>query len=151
MNRLALLLAFALAACSRDRAEPDLKLSNGWARETVAGQNAAAAYLTIVNNGAGSDRLVGVSSEAAKHAMLHSTSMDDGVMRMRHMADGLAIPSKAAVELSPGQTHIMLTGLRQPLKRGATIQVHFDFERSADQDVEVKVLDPAAAGLHGAR
>jgi copper(I)-binding protein len=140
-----------LAACGREQAQPELKLSNGWARETVAGQNAAAAYLTIVNNGAGSDRLVGVSSDAATHAMLQSTSTEDGVMRMRHMADGLAIPSKAAIELSPGRTHIMLTGLKQPLKRGETIELRLDFERSADQDLAVKVLDPAAAGLQGAR
>jgi copper(I)-binding protein len=146
-----MILAFVLAACGREQAQPDLKLSNGWARETVPGQNAAAVYLTIANNGAGSDRLGGVSSDAAAHAMLHSTSMDDGVMRMRHLADGLAIPSKAAVELSPGRTHIMLTGLNQPLKRGDTIQVRLDFDRSADRDLEVKVLDPAAAGLQGAR
>ena len=151
MNRLAILLMFSLAACGRDEAQPDLKLSNGWARETVPGQNAAAAYLTIVNNGAGSDRLVSVSSDAATHAMLHSTSMDDGVMRMRPIDDGLAIPSKAAVELSPGRTHIMLTGLKQPLASGQTFQVRLDFERSHDQDLDVKVLDPAAAGLQGAR
>ena len=151
MNKPVLLFAFALVGCGREQAEPDLKLSNGWARETVAGQNAAAAYLTIVNNGAGSDRLIGVSSDAAAQAMLHSTSTDDGVMRMRHLADGLAVPSKAAVELSPGRTHIMLTGLNHPLERGQTFQIRFDFERSADQDLAVKVLDPAAAGLQGAR
>ena len=112
----------------------------------MPGQNTAAAYLTVVNNGAGSDRLVGVSSDAAGHAMLHSTAVNDGVMRMRDVDDGLAIPSKAAVELSPGHTRIMLTGLKQPLKRGDTIRVRLDFERSADQDLEVKILDPAAAG-----
>ena len=151
MKRLAFVLAFALAGCGREQAAPDLKLSNGWARETVPGQNAAAAYLTIVNNGAGSDRLLGVSSEAARHAMLHSTSMDGGVMRMRHLSDGLAIPSKAAVELSPGRTHIMLTGLKQSLHSGQTITIRFDFERSADRAFEVKILDAASAGLQGAR
>ena len=151
MNRLALILALAVAGCGREPAEPDLKLSNGWARETVSGQNAAAAYLTIVNNGAGSDRLIGVSSDAATQVMLHSTSMDDGVMRMRHIADGLDIPSKAAVELSPGQTHIMLSDLNRPLKRGESFSIRLDFERSPDQDFLVKVLDPASAGLQGAR
>ena len=151
MNRLALFLMFALVACGREPAPPDLKLSHGWARETVAGQNAAAAYLTIVNNGAGSDSLVSVSSDASMHAMLHSTSMDDGVMRMRPIDGGLAIPSKAAVELSPGRTHIMLTGLKQPLESGQTFQIRLDFERSADQDLDIKVLDATAAGSLGAR
>ena len=72
-------------------------------------------------------------------------------MRMRHVSDGLAIPSKAAVELSPGRTHVMLTGLDHRLKRGQTFMLDLDFERSADQKVRVKVLDPATAGLQEAR
>ena len=72
-------------------------------------------------------------------------------MRMRHMHAGLAIPSKAAVELSPGRTHIMLTGLKEPLRSGESIRVRFDFDRSADQDLDVKILDAASAGLQGAR
>jgi copper(I)-binding protein len=151
MKRLAILFACTLAACDREQAAPDLKLSGGWARETVAGQKTGAAYLTIVNNGAGSDRLVGLSSDAAKHVMLHSTSAEDGVARMRHLHDGLAIPSKAAVELTPGRTHIMLEGLKAPLQRGQAFTLNLDFERSPDRSVDVKVLDPAAAGLQGAR
>ena len=151
MKRLVMLLACALAGCGRGHAAPDVKLSNGWARETVAGQKAGAAYLTIVNNGAGSDRLVRLSSDAADHVMLHSTSTDDGVTRMRQLPHGLPVPSKAAVELTPGRTHIMLTGLKQPLERGQTFAVRFDFERSPDQKLDVKVLDPATAGLQEAR
>ena len=151
MKRLALLLFCAVSACGREQATPDLKVSSGWARETVTGQKTGAAYLTIVNNGAGSDRLIGLSSEAARHVMLHSTSIEDGVARMRHMHEGLEIPSKAAVELTPGRTHIMLEGLKEPLQRGQRFSLRLDFERSRDREIDIKVLDPATAGLQEAR
>ena len=151
MHRFAIPILILAAACSRSSAAPDLKPTQGWARETVPGQTTAAVYLSIINNGTGSDRLVGVSSEIAGHAMLHSTATHDGVSRMRHLEHGLPIPSKTAVELSPGRTHVMLSGLKRALRRGETFELGLQFERSAPKHVAVKVLDPAAAGVQEAR
>jgi copper(I)-binding protein len=151
MNRLAIPLVLLLAACSSGSAAPEIKISDGWARETVPGQNSAAAYLTITNNGTGEDQLEAVSSDAAMHAMLHSTSSDGDVTRMRHLDHGIEIPSKAAVELSAGRNHVMLTGLKRPLTRGQKITLTLKFRRSGEKKVDIKVLDPASAGLQEAR
>ena len=117
----------------------------------MPGQTSSAAYLVIINNGTGADRLIGVKSDVAAHTMLHSTSMEGGVMRMRHLSDGLEIPSKAAVELSPGRTHVMLMGLKDPLKRGEKFTLRLRFKRSGEKDAVIKVLDPSSAGLQEAR
>lgn len=152
MIKYTLPLVLLLASCGNDPALPDLKTTNGWARETVPGQSSAAAYLTVINNGTGADRLVGVSSKAAAHAMVHSTmTSDHGVSRMRHMEGGLPIPAKTAVELSPGRTHIMLSGLEQPLRRGQKLTLELRFEKSGRRQATVKVLDPTSAGLQEAR
>jgi copper(I)-binding protein len=152
MIRFALPLTLLLASCGNGSARPDVKPADGWARETVPGQTSAAAYLTLINNGTGADRLVAVSSEAAAQAMVHSTMTSDrGVSRMRHLGDGLAIPAKTAVELTPGRNHIMLTGLKQPLRRGQRLTLELRFERSGTKQAMVKVLDPARAGLQEAR
>jgi len=152
MIKFALPLALLLAGCGNDPALPDLKTADGWSRETVPGQASAAAYLTVINNGTGVDRLLTVSSDAAAHAMVHTTmTTDQGVSRMRHMADGLPIPPKTAVELSPGRTHIMLSGLKQPLRRGQKLTLELRFEKSGSKLATVKVLDPTSAGLQEAR
>jgi copper(I)-binding protein len=151
MTRFLVPFALLLAACSNDPPTPELKPGDGWARESVPGQTSAAAYLTVTNNGTGPDRLVAVSTDAAAHTMLHSTSEQDGVTRMRHMGDGLAIPSKTAVELSPGRTHVMLNGLKKPLRRGQVFTLTLKFERSGEKKAVIKVLDPASAGLQEAR
>ena len=152
MIRFALPLTLLLAGCGNGSARPDVKPADGWARETVPGQTSAAAYLTVINNGTGADRLVAVSSEAAAHAMVHSTmTSEQGVTRMRHLGDGLAIPAKTAVELTPGRNHIMLTGLKRPLRRGQKLALELRFQRSGTKHALVKVLDPARAGLQEAR
>jgi len=151
MFRFAIPLCLLAAACSDGSARPDLKTTDGWARESVPGQTSAAAYLTIINNGTGEDHLVGVRSDVAGHAMLHSTVTEGGVMRMRHIGGGLEIPSKTAVELSPGRTHVMLSGLKAPLRRGEKFTLQLEFERSGRRKAVVKVLDPSSAGLQEAR
>lgn len=151
MNRLAIAAALLLASCGEGRTPSDLKLTDGWARETAPGQSTAAAYVTISNNGTGDDRLVGASSAVAEHAMVHQSSADDGVARMRHLDEGLNIPSKAALQLAPGGTHVMLMGLKRPLKAGETIAVELKFERSEPRSIDIKILDAATAGRQGSQ
>lgn len=150
MNRLLFAAALLLASCGQHRTPSDLKLTDGWARETAPGQTTAAAYLIISNNGTGEDRLVGASSTAAEMTMIHQSSSENGVARMRHLGEGLEIPSKAALQLAPGGTHVMLMGLKQPLKAGETIPVELKFERSEPRAIDVKILDAASAGRQGA-
>ena len=135
--------ALLLAACSA-RETPDIIVENGWARATVAGQDSAAAYLTIVNRGGADDRLVSVSVPRANMAMLHGTSMDGGVMRMRAMSDGLTVPARATVELAPNGTHIMLNGLTAPLRAGERLPAKLNFAEAGTKDVTIKVEEASA-------
>jgi periplasmic copper chaperone A len=136
-----LLFAFAallLAACQPG--EPAIAVEGGWARATVAGQSGGAAYLTIVNRGS-DDRLVEVSVPRAGQAMLHGSSMEGGVMRMRHLSDGLPIPAGSTVELAPNGTHIMLMGLATPLRPGEQFPVTLRFARAGASETTIKVED----------
>jgi len=131
--------ALLLAAC--EAKAPDIEVENGWARATLAGQSSAAAYLTIVNRGRGDDRLVEVSVPRAKHAMLHNSSMTNGVMRMRDANDGVAIPAGASVALAPNGRHIMLKGLASPLRPGEQFPATLRFAKAGTKDVTIKVED----------
>lgn len=135
--------ALLLAACSA-RDAPDIVVENGWARATVAGQDSAAAYLTIVNRGGSEDRLVSVSVPGANLAMLHSSSMDGGVMRMRDLTDGLAIPAGATVDLAPNGTHIMLAGLKAPLHADEQFSATLRFAKTGTKAITIKVRDASA-------
>jgi copper(I)-binding protein len=144
-------LALAVLGCSAsDESPADIAVSNGWTREIAPGQSAAAIYLTIANRGEGGDRLVTVAADQGK-AALHSNSSADGVARMRPLADGLKIPPRSTVALKPGGTHIMLTGLKQPLRRGEAIGLTLGFERSGQRPITIRVIEAGgeAHSSHG--
>jgi copper(I)-binding protein len=143
----AIVAAIALASCSGGASAPaDVRVTDAWARATVAGQPSAAVYLTIANRGHGDDRLLAVSTPIAKEATLHSSSSEGGIMRMRMLPDGIAIPAGATVTLEPSGNHAMLTGLSKPLAKGSHFSLDLKFERSGDRQVDVRVLDPSTAG-----
>jgi hypothetical protein len=134
--------ALLLASCKPASAPPAVSVDGAWARATVTGQTGSAAYFTIRNAG-GEDKLLAVTSPAAD-ASLHSTSMDNGVMRMRPLAS-IEIPANGSIELKPGGTHVMLMGLKRPLAAGTTLELDLKFERSGERKVTAEVR-PADAG-----
>lgn len=131
--------ALLLASCSK-AGDPDIQIADAWARETVAGQTSTAAYMTIRNAGSGDDRLVGVTAPAPAKAMLHASESSGGISRMRQMGSGLAIPAKASVELKPGGSHVMITGLAAPLPEGARLDLRLNFKKSGERRVAVPVF-----------
>jgi copper(I)-binding protein len=103
---------------------------------------AGAAYVSLMAHGE-ADRLLGVSSPAAKMAALHKTVEVDGVMKMEHV-DALEIPANGMLEMKPGGYHIMLMGLAQPLKEGDEIEITLTFEKAGEVKVKARVGGVAA-------
>ena len=102
-----------------------LTVVDPWARASVGA--VAGAFLTIRNDGE-ADRLVGASSEIASEAMLHESRMEGGVMEMRHV-DAIVVPAHGQISLKPGGYHLMLMGLKTPLKAGDTFPLTLVFEK----------------------
>ena len=140
-----LFAALLLASCSKG-GPPDVRISDAWARETISGQTSTAAYVTLKNEGASDDRLVSVSAEAPAMAMIHSSESSDAIARMRPMDSGLAVPAGATIELEPGGTHVMVTGLRAPLNVGDTLKLSMRFEKSGERPVDILVTPAFGPG-----
>lgn len=143
MKTIAALGLLLLASCTAS-APPAISVDGAWARATVAGQMSSAAYFTIRNAG-GADKLLSVSSPSA-NASMHSTSTDNGVMRMRPLP-ALDVPANATVELKPGGTHVMLMGLKAPLEAGSTILLDLKFEKSGEHHVTANVRPADGAAM----
>ncbi len=96
----------------------DIEVSRAWTRATAPGQEEAAVDLTISSKQAAT--LVGISSPAARTVELHSMTMDGGMMRMREVKS-IELPAGKSVNLEEGGYHVMLDGLKAPLKEGETL------------------------------
>ncbi len=143
---LPLALAAALAAAPA-AAKPAMHVS-GWARPTVAAQKSAAVYLSIHNGGPGSDRLLSITTPVAASATIHSTTMAGGVMRMRGVPS-VGIAANRRIDMKPGGLHVMLTGLKAPLRAGQTLPLTLRFERAGSVRASVPVQMAAPSEAHG--
>jgi copper(I)-binding protein len=69
---------------------------------------------------------------------LHSMSMDGNVMKMRHI-DAIDLPAGQTIELKSGGLHLMLMGLKAPLKDGDRLPMTLKFEKAGSIEVIVNV------------
>ena len=122
----------------------DLVIDHAWTRATPGGADVGIGYLTIENKGTAPDKLTGASTPAAAKAELHEMSMDNGVMKMRPAKDGLPIPPGQSVTLAPGGLHLMLMGLKNPLKEGGKVPLTLQFEKAGKVDVTLDVQSVGA-------
>jgi copper(I)-binding protein len=130
-----------------------IEIEQPWARATPKGASIGAAYMKITNTGTEPDRLVGGSIAFARRFEVHSMTMEQGVMKMREVKDGLEIKPGETVELKPGGYHVMFVDLKEPLKKGEDVTVTLTFAKAGTIDVKYPVEaigagGPAAQGMN---
>jgi len=116
-----------------------ITVAGAWARASAGRARNGAAYFTIFNKGAKVDRLIGVETPMAKKAQLHEHRMSDGIMRMREVKGGLAIPPGGKLRFAPRGFHVMLMGLGKPLKAGEGFPLTLVFQRAGRITVNVAI------------
>jgi copper(I)-binding protein len=129
----------------------DLTVTSPWTRATPGGAKIAGGYLKITNNGTSADRFVGAKSVEADHVEIHEMSMNDGVMKMRPLPNGLEIKPGETVELKSGGYHLMFMDLKQPLKQGDIFKATLQFEKAGSLDVNFNVNALGATGASGSQ
>ena len=103
-------------------------------------------FRTLKNTGREADRLLSATTTAAESMELHSSTIVDNVMRMRPLA-AIDLPPGADLKVRHGgEIHLMLIGLKAPLKNGDRFTVRLKFERAGEHDVVVQVQQPRTDG-----
>ncbi len=129
-----------------------VEVRDAYARSASEMAQTGAAFMVIHNQGGASDRLIGVSSDAAAKVELHTHHEDsNGVMRMIHVEEGFDLPTDGEIVMERGGNHVMFMGLIAPFKQGDMIDLTLIFETAGEVVVQVPVdLDrqPQASG-HG--
>ncbi len=136
----ALCAGFATSALAQS-----VDIKNAWIRASVQGQSATGAFMTLTSRE--DTRLVGVVSPAAGVAEVHEMKVDNGIMKMRAVEGGLALPAGKAVELKPGGYHVMLMDLKAALPKGSTVPMTLVFKDAKGVESRVELtLAVATAG-----
>jgi copper(I)-binding protein len=132
----------ALSLLVASAAHAQVRVDEAWVRTTVAEQKTTSAYMALTSATGG--RLVAASSPIAAAVTVHEMKMEGDVMRMRAVP-ALPLPAGQRVELKPGGFHVMLEGLKQPVKAGDVIPLKLVVEApdGKREDVEVRAVAKA--------
>ncbi len=102
---------------------PDVQIENARVRALIPGQDKTVAYLDVANRTGETVALVGARAATVRTIEIHTTRMDDGVMRMRRLQT-VEIPAGETVRFEPGGRHLMLFGVRS-LNEELPVQLEF--------------------------
>lgn len=138
----------AAFASATDVSASNVMITKAYARASATPTaKTSAAYVSLMNHAAEADKLLSASTPAAMSTEIHKTESVDGVMKMMP-AGVIEIPASGMLEMKPGGYHIMLMGLKQPLKKGDEIEITLTFEKAGEMTVKVPVEEVAAGSMN---
>lgn len=118
-----------------------MSVTDAWANATPVGASVAAVYLEIEAGQA--DTLLSATTTVADRVEMHTSSEENGMMRMRPLPQvPLAVDQR--LSFAPGGAHFMLLGLRQPLPAGLRFPVTLQFQNAGARTVQVQVVEPGS-------
>jgi copper(I)-binding protein len=147
-------LALALAAPSvagTAKAGP-IDVEQAWARATPSHAPSAVTFLTLANHGRKADALIKAAAPSvAGTTQLHVMRMRGSIMEMREVAK-IALPAGRTVTMAPGGNgyHLMMMGLKGPLKAGEHFPLTLTFRHAGTTVVDVAVSGIGAMAPGGA-
>ncbi|MGC8649907.1 MAG: copper chaperone PCu(A)C [Hydrogenobaculum sp.] len=121
-------------------AKPDIVIKDPWVRLMPPTSKVSAAYMKIENKGNSEDMLLWAKSSISKITQLHKTINSNGIMKMVRVKK-FTIKPKQTLILKPGGYHIMLIGLKHPLKKGEKVTLWLKFKYSGIKKVVAPVED----------
>ncbi|MDX8378772.1 MAG: copper chaperone PCu(A)C [Gallionella sp.] len=136
MNKLIKLGALLCAAMlSTSVYAGNIQVESAWSRATAPGQDTAMVDLVI--SSVQQAKLIGFSSPNCKKAQIHRMTQEDGMMKMREV-QAIDLPAGKRVSLSAQGYHLMLIGIKSPLKAGDQLPLTLHIKISGKNVIDVQ-------------
>jgi periplasmic copper chaperone A len=134
----------ARARAAAMAAKANIDVTDAWTKATTPNATTAQIYLHLVS-AKDADRLIGLEVSNATRIDVREPT-DQGAAKGT-AAPSVDVPPGGNVNFAPGGRHLLLTGLKAPLREGDSFLVTFRFEKGGSQAAVVKVLGANASGL----
>ncbi len=129
------LLMLALSACA---SAGEFKIMDAWIKPGKIGSTSEA-FLIISNATGTSDSLESISSDAASSIEIRSQDQDKSGRITMKVIESVPVPAQQEVIFKPGELAIALTGLKQDLEPGDTIDLTLNFKNAGIMTIQAKV------------
>jgi len=127
----------ARARAAAMAAKANIDVTDAWARATAANATTAQVYLHLVS-AKDADRLIGLEVSNATRVDVREPT-DTGAAK-GNAAPALDVPAGGTMNFAPGARHLLLSGLKAPLKEGESFLLTLRFDKGGSQTAVVKVL-----------
>ena len=117
-----------------------IQVHKAWVRAVPPSSKMSAAYMMLHNNSTAEDHLVSAESNVAKVVELHNVRRKGEMMEM-YQVKNIGIDANGKRELLPGSYHVMLIGLKQPLKVGDEVELTLNFMHAGAVKVKAPVKE----------
>ncbi len=114
-------------------------VQDAWVRATAPGQKVGAVYMTLAYDE--NITLVAADADVAETVEIHNMEMKNGVMKMR-MLDSLPIQAGKPAKLAPSGLHLMLFGIKKPLKAGEKVELTLCFKNKNGEETHQTISAP---------
>lgn len=126
---------------------PSVTVSAAWVRAVPATSANSAAYMTLTNSATEEDHLVSAEATVSQTVELHNVRKNEGMMEM-YQVKSIGIPAQGIRELRPGEYHVMLIGLKQPLKMDEQVTLKLNFMNAGAVIVQAPVREAMAPTMN---
>ena len=129
--------ALLVASAGASAAALGIEVVGGWAAVVPAEPaDSAEVFMTIENHGIAGDILLGGDSDLAQRVELEGPWVTNGLEAMRDV-ESWPVPPGMHEKLQPGGVHLLLTGLKQPLRPGQLFTVTLQFAKAGRVQVPI--------------
>ncbi len=138
MRNLIFLLALALLPAAWGQVA-ELKVESPWVFAVPPGAKDTAAFMTLMNTGTATVRVISAKTEAAARVAPMITTKTEGRMGMKDVPY-IEVPAGGRTVLAPGGDHLMIYGLKAPLKPGEKVPLVLTLEPGGTMTISAIVL-----------
>lgn len=138
--KLYIIISFVMASSfALSCTQKGLQLKNMVVRPSTVKNSAA--YISIYNPGPNDEVLLSANSEGVGSIELHTMKVENEIMKMQHV-ENFKIPAGQTLTLKPGGNHLMLMGLKTPLKKDEVLNITLSFKNNKKIKVPFSVRNP---------
>lgn len=117
----------------------DIVVDSPFVRLAPPNARATGAFMVLKNPTDRAIKLVKANNNIAEKTELHNHINENGVMKMRAVPD-VEVPAKGEAVLKPGSLHIMLIGLKAPMKEGDKVTLELGFADGSSKTIEAAAV-----------
>ena len=133
-----ILLFFCSSLYAHDYENDSVFIDHPWMKIF---ENRGAGYFSLKNKSNQDIKIIAAKSNSIKSIEIHNIILEDDVMKMRPVKDGITIPSGSTLEFKPKSYHLMFFGIEGMYHKDDMIDVQLIFENNMVIDVKFKVDD----------